>query len=52
MPPQFTHYAVYRGRVPGIYTTWAETEQQTKGYSRQYQKGFYSYEEAGTKSFS
>ena len=25
-------YAVAIGRVPGIYTTWAEAQDQTRGY--------------------
>ena len=26
------YYAVKEGRVPGVYTTWAECEAQVKGY--------------------
>lgn len=29
-----SHYAVLRGRKPGIYNTWEECEQQVKGFSR------------------
>ena len=46
MPQSFSHYAVYRGITPGVYTTWAETELQTKGFKGGWQKGFYSYDEA------
>lgn len=27
------YYAVARGRLPGVYSTWAECEQQVKGFS-------------------
>ena len=27
-----TYYAVYRGKQPGIYSTWRETREQTDGY--------------------
>lgn len=33
-------YAVRQGRVPGIYTTWAECKEQIDGYSGAEYKGF------------
>lgn len=27
------YYAVYKGRQPGVFTTWSECEQQTKGFA-------------------
>jgi hypothetical protein len=38
-------YAVRRGRVPGIYTTWEECERHVKGIYSEF-KSFYSMEEA------
>ncbi|WP_429037279.1 viroplasmin family protein [Aeromonas media] len=35
-----THYVVWVGRVPGVYSSWAETELQTKGFSGAKFKGF------------
>jgi hypothetical protein len=31
--PKTAFYAVSAGHKPGIYTTWAEAEQQVKGFS-------------------
>jgi ribonuclease HI len=31
--PKAAFYAVSAGHKPGIYTTWAEAEQQVKGFS-------------------
>ena len=39
-------YAVKAGRVPGIYKTWAECEQQTKGFTGAKFKGFVTQPEA------
>jgi len=39
-------YAVLKGRNPGIYTTWSETEKQTKGFSGAIYKGFKTKNEA------
>lgn len=40
------YYAVKAGRKPGIYETWNETEEQTKGYSNPIFKSFPSRVEA------
>jgi caulimovirus viroplasmin len=39
-------YAVAKGKVPGIYTTWLETEKQVTGFSGAVYKSFTSYIEA------
>lgn len=39
-------YAVKEGRVPGVYTTWAECEEQIKGYSGADYKKFNNEEDA------
>lgn len=39
-------YAVQRGRAPGIYLTWADCEQQVKGFSGAVYKSFPTKEEA------
>jgi len=39
-------YAVARGRQPGIFESWAEAEEQVKGYSDCRHKSFSTYEEA------
>ena len=39
-------YAVIKGRNPGIYTTWKETESETKGFSGAIYKGFSTKKEA------
>lgn len=41
-----TYYAVKVGRVPGIFDTWAECEEQVKGFKGSKYKKFASYEEA------
>jgi len=47
-------YAVRKGRVPGIYTTWAEAEKQIKGFANAKHKGCTTKDEAeifmGTKA--
>ncbi|KAI8506830.1 hypothetical protein Bbelb_152690 [Branchiostoma belcheri] len=43
---RFTHYAVARGRQPGIYTDWSQTKQQIDGFSSARYKGFHSEAEA------
>lgn len=40
------YYAVKKGIKPGIYTTWAECEQQVKGFSGAIYKSFSSLDEA------
>lgn len=35
-----THYAVFRGRVPGVYDNWDAAEAQVKGYPRCWFKGY------------
>ena len=39
-------YAVAIGRIPGIYTTWAEAQEQTRGYMGAKFKSFLTKEEA------
>ena len=41
-----TFYSVAIGRVPGIYTTWAECEKQTKKFSNAKYKKFGTQAEA------
>lgn len=45
MPKKF--YGVKEGRKPGIYDTWAQCQEQIKGYSGAVFKGFATKEEAG-----
>lgn len=40
------YYAVRRGRVPGIYYTWKEAQQQIDHFPGARFKSFYSYEQA------
>ena len=40
------YYAIKKGMKPGIYETWSECQQQTKGYSGAEYKSFTSYIEA------
>ena len=40
------YYAVKEGRVPGVYTTWAECEAQVKGYPGADYKKFNNEEDA------
>ena len=40
------YYAVKNGRNPGIYSTWAECENQVKGFKEAKYKKFKTYEEA------
>ncbi|ODN80748.1 hypothetical protein L202_02904 [Cryptococcus amylolentus CBS 6039] len=42
--PKF--YAVRAGRIPGVYNTWAECEQQTKGFPGAKHRSFLTREEA------
>lgn len=39
-------YAVYKGRVPGVYHTWAECEKQVKGFGGAIFKSFMTQSEA------
>jgi ribonuclease HI len=39
-------YVVWKGRKPGIFTSWAETEQQIKGFAGAQYKSFESLPEA------
>ncbi len=39
-------YAVQKGRRPGLYTSWAETEKQVKGFAGARFKGFEKQSEA------
>ncbi|MED6204353.1 hypothetical protein PIB30_008481 [Stylosanthes scabra] len=43
---RYSHYAVRIGRVPGIYRTWDECNEQVHGYPFASYKGFKSLEEA------
>lgn len=40
------YYAVKKGRVPGVYTSWDECKLQTNGFSNAVYKKFSTYEEA------
>ena len=40
------YYAVKQGRIPGVYTTWAECEEQVKGYPGADYKKFNNEEDA------
>lgn len=40
------YYAVVRGKIPGIYNNWKETELQVKGFSGAIYKGFKTKNEA------
>ena len=40
------YYVVWKGRKPGIFTSWAETEQQVKGFAAAQFKSFESLREA------
>lgn len=40
------YYAVKKGVIPGIYSSWRETEQQVKGFSGAVYKGFATLQEA------
>lgn len=40
------YYVVWNGRTPGVYATWAECEQQVKGFEGAKYKGFASQAEA------
>ena len=49
MPSKKTHYAVRRGRIPGIYRNWDDCQVQVKGYSNAKFKGFQN--QAGAEAF-
>ncbi|HJQ14237.1 MAG TPA: ribonuclease H family protein [Anaerolineales bacterium] len=40
------YYVVWKGRKPGIFTSWGETEKQVKGYAAAQYKAFNSIQEA------
>jgi ribonuclease HI len=40
------YYVVWKGRKPGIFTSWAETEKQVKGFAAAQYKSFDSQKEA------
>ena len=40
------YYAVRQGRVPGVYTTWADCEKQVKGFGGAIYKSFPTESEA------
>uniref|UniRef100_A0A0B6ZQH1 Ribonuclease H1 n=1 Tax=Arion vulgaris TaxID=1028688 RepID=A0A0B6ZQH1_9EUPU len=44
--PEQMFYAVKRGRVPGIYSSWSECEKQVKGFTNPAYKKFGSHEDA------
>jgi ribonuclease HI len=44
--PRERYYVVWRGRKRGIFNTWAECEQQVKGFVNAEYKGFGSLDEA------
>lgn len=43
---KITYYVVWSGRTPGVYATWADCEQQVKGFEGAKYKGFASQAEA------
>jgi len=44
--PKQKYYVVWNGRKPGIFTSWAETEKQVKGFAAAQYKSFESLREA------
>jgi ribonuclease HI len=44
--PKQKYYVVWQGRKPGIYTSWAETEKQVKGFGAAQYKSFETLKEA------
>ena len=44
--PKQKYYVVWRGHKPGIYSSWAETERQVKGFGAAQYKSFGSLREA------
>lgn len=44
--PKQKYYVVWKGRKPGIFTSWAETEKQVKGFAAAQHKSFGSLKEA------
>ena len=44
--PKQKYYVVWRGRQPGIYTSWADAEKQVKGFGAAQYKSFDSRKEA------
>ena len=46
MAKKKNYYAVKNGRKPGIYTTWADCQEETAGFSGAVFKGFETLEEA------
>jgi ribonuclease HI len=44
--PKQKYYVVWKGRKPGIFTSWEETEKQVKGYAAAQYKAFHSIQEA------
>lgn len=44
--PKQKYYVVWKGRKPGIFTSWAETEKQVKGFAAAQYKSFETLKEA------
>jgi ribonuclease HI len=44
--PKPKYYVVWEGKVPGIYSTWDECLQQTKGFPKAKYKGFFTRQSA------
>ena len=44
--PKQKYYVVWKGRKPGIFTSWAETEKQVKGFTAAQYKSFETLKEA------
>ncbi|HZD41397.1 MAG TPA: ribonuclease H family protein, partial [Terriglobales bacterium] len=44
--PKQKYYVVWKGRRPGIFTSWAETEEQVKGFAAAQYKSFETLKEA------
>jgi ribonuclease HI len=46
--PKQKYYVVWKGRRPGIFTSWAEAEKQVKGFAAAQYKSFETLKEAET----
>jgi ribonuclease HI len=44
--PKQKYYVVWKGRKPGIFTSWAEAEEQVKGFAAAQYKSFETLQEA------
>lgn len=46
MARKYSHYVVFRGKVPGIYVTWLSCKNQVNGFKGNAYKGYHNQEEA------